>query len=511
MNSFNDFYGTFVGGWRGRFRPWREISILSLVFMELSWVVPWYRSLTRELYAVSTFKAFYVLGGILVLSMMVFRTMNLFRLRVRVRQAVLLFFLFGSVFLGIKTLLYAHESVGFWEAVVQPVEAIISLHDLIPDEFLVAVIILITWWRGISLARTRVSPEDVLEKFQFGFLMLVGFVFINTFSTGQDFGSLLYVYLFGGLLAMGAARVSVLEHLRGGRRNPFNSRWFFGLVFTTGFLVIFTAAVLMIMRGEIGVFSQIVIFLWTGFIILILVISLPAIIALLWLIEQYINRAGNPAQFLIDLVNTLDQLRENLLVMAEQIYVLMENLGIFRFLDFLPRLKPVFFVVILAGVIFVLLIIIGLGLRIAKRGLLSEDESESIISSEKLLEIIGGIIKKQINQIRKSLTSFGDLSQRRKLLAAAKIRRIYSQLMELTEEMGYPRLEAQTPLEFLASLESVFPLYADQIEVITDAYLKVRYGELPETEDEIAAVEAAWKLVQEEGHSKGNNNKMGMG
>ena len=47
-----------------RFKPWREVAILGVIVMELSWVVPWFRSLTPATRAVVPWRAFVVLGGL---------------------------------------------------------------------------------------------------------------------------------------------------------------------------------------------------------------------------------------------------------------------------------------------------------------------------------------------------------------------------------------------------------------------------------------------------------------
>ncbi len=67
--------------------------------------------------------------------------------------------------------------------------------------------------------------------------------------------------------------------------------------------------------------------------------------------------------------------------------------------------------------------------------------------------------------------------------------------MELSASLNNPRPAARTPLEFLPSLENLFPTLKDELGVITAAYLRVRYGELPESRDEIAAVEDAWQRI----------------
>ena len=42
----------------------------------------------------------------------------------------------------------------------------------------------------------------------------------------------------------------------------------------------------------------------------------------------------------------------------------------------------------------------------------------------------------------------------------------------------------------------------EQVSLITQAYLRVRYGELPETRQEVLDVEEAWKQVQNVGKER---------
>jgi hypothetical protein len=90
----------------------------------------------------------------------------------------------------------------------------------------------------------------------------------------------------------------------------------------------------------------------------------------------------------------------------------------------------------------------------------------------------------------------------RQALAAARIRRIYAQLMDLAEKLGVSRPASQTPLEYLPRLQSLFPEESGNVSTITDAYLRIRYGELPELDEEVRKVTQAWKQVQANGRKK---------
>jgi hypothetical protein len=67
--------------------------------------------------------------------------------------------------------------------------------------------------------------------------------------------------------------------------------------------------------------------------------------------------------------------------------------------------------------------------------------------------------------------------------------------MDICDSLGKPRLEAQTPLEFISVLINLFPDYQSEIDMITNAYLDVRYGLLPENPRAVAEIEVAWKRL----------------
>ena len=59
-----------------KIRYWREMAIISLMVMELSWVVPWYRSLTPATYAATIWRVFFVLLGVILLDNLSTRMMK---------------------------------------------------------------------------------------------------------------------------------------------------------------------------------------------------------------------------------------------------------------------------------------------------------------------------------------------------------------------------------------------------------------------------------------------------
>ena len=81
--------------------------------------------------------------------------------------------------------------------------------------------------------------------------------------------------------------------------------------------------------------------------------------------------------------------------------------------------------------------------------------------------------------------------------AAVSILKIYQQMVQLGSEMGHPREKAETPYEYLRTLAQIWPDHRSDVQLITRAYVKVRYGEFPETQEEFEAIKSAWKRVRD--------------
>jgi hypothetical protein len=66
---------------------------------------------------------------------------------------------------------------------------------------------------------------------------------------------------------------------------------------------------------------------------------------------------------------------------------------------------------------------------------------------------------------------------------------------KLAGARGYPRAAAETPYEYRRELYQAFPGQNEDIHRITETYVAVRYGDLPEDPSELLAVRAAWERL----------------
>lgn len=90
----------------------------------------------------------------------------------------------------------------------------------------------------------------------------------------------------------------------------------------------------------------------------------------------------------------------------------------------------------------------------------------------------------------------GRLGLLRDWQTAVSIRRIYRKMLRAADASGYPRLDTETPYEFLKTLTKAWPDNRQEAQLITTAYVRIRYGELPETEQEIQAIKSAWRTLE---------------
>jgi hypothetical protein len=97
----------------------------------------------------------------------------------------------------------------------------------------------------------------------------------------------------------------------------------------------------------------------------------------------------------------------------------------------------------------------------------------------------------------------------RELFTALTIRRIYGQMEKLAGTRGHPRTLSETPYEYQTELRRAFPDLRDDIQCITEAYIAVRYGEIPEDPGELERVRAAWQRLAQSADPKAPLDRSG--
>jgi hypothetical protein len=76
------------------------------------------------------------------------------------------------------------------------------------------------------------------------------------------------------------------------------------------------------------------------------------------------------------------------------------------------------------------------------------------------------------------------------------ILQIYASLVKLAAASGLPRHEAATPYEYVATLHKAFPDSAEEVQLITNAYVHAHYGERSFRPEYVQRVRDAWLTIR---------------
>jgi hypothetical protein len=128
------------------------------------------------------------------------------------------------------------------------------------------------------------------------------------------------------------------------------------------------------------------------------------------------------------------------------------------------------------------------------RELVQAQEQEEAGATPAWREQIASAVGERLERLSFDMPGLRGLRRR---LVARSIRRIYAALTALGAERGYPRPAARTPYEHLRALQQAFPGCEEPVQRITDAYVAVHYGELPESREALQAVRADWEHVRD--------------
>ena len=79
----------------------------------------------------------------------------------------------------------------------------------------------------------------------------------------------------------------------------------------------------------------------------------------------------------------------------------------------------------------------------------------------------------------------------------ASVRQIYRQFLRWAAAAGFPRQQSQTPHEYLYQLAGLLPEAQGDLDLITQQYVRTRYGAWLPTEDELHQLRQSWYNVKQ--------------
>ncbi|MBT4003706.1 MAG: DUF4129 domain-containing protein, partial [Chloroflexi bacterium] len=356
-----------------------------------------------------------------------------------------------------------------------------DLRENLPDSFVIIMIMILTWRAAFNLARYQGIQNGVYGQLKLGIFMFVFFALFTLFFGGDLPFLSLASFSFFTLMAMATSRLALVGYSRGGAKIPFSFQWLGGLTTTALMTIIFALGLGLVFgrdtgRGILSLFGGVakVFYSIIGF------IFLPVLMLVEWWVGD-------------------DQVAPEIL----------DQTRLYEGIIFGPSATPdsisdfggreiVYPIIIWASVLIAVFVIIAGVRKVVKSNRIKNMVNEGDeVSQTSLVEAFRTVIKNPLKAFQEGLESLRE-KYLDNLLASVRIRRIYAKFLNLCIDLDIPRKKAQTPLEFIVVAQEKLSTLNPEMVTITNAYMKVRYGGMPEEDSDIQDVEIAWKTIQEE-------------
>lgn len=353
-----------------------------------------------------------------------------------------------------------------------------------PRELALFVVIAFMWWRGIALAGRGVDYRDTGLRMRLGILLSVFFVAgLAGSQLPWSVTPFVLLFLFASLVSIVLTRVEQLELEHNGRSFPVGPGWLFTILLVAAAVALAAGIIAGLITGEsivavVGWFEP----FWTAtrfalaaIVSILGVLISPLLIALILIVEWFVGLFGDTAALGLE---GLQEAIQNL----QQIPPADEVVGATEaarrdYRQLLTGLTMLFVV---------LLVSLALG-RLYRMARPSAEVQRQSVSP---FESLGppqrpGLGRRLVDR----------LNVFRRWQAAASIRQTYRAMCAAAAARGYPRQESQTAYEYLPTLAKAWPEMQSETLLITEAYNRAHYGELPETAEELQQILAAWKRL----------------
>lgn len=457
-----------------RIRFWAELARLLIIGMEVMLISGWYSGLNAG--QITWAGTALVLGVVILGSHYLARLLNLLHITERRRQVLFGIWILLAVFGSMKLLIFPGQAVNLFHLVTYPFNLFGFGENASTGGFIHLVLVGLLIWRGVALAAQPVSVGQAQRSFQGGIIILLLYGFALGRDTQSGYG-LAFAFLLLGVLAMAFARISAVSDLRGGHAGKFSRDWIAGISGTALLMVAIGVGSGALLGAPLEWGLKAILGLVMGALaILMVVLAYPITWLMSWLVPLL-------ARLLTE---------KPTIQLLDDIKAWMERISN-RPPVFSPELMEIFTASriglrLLAAAAVILIVLLALRFRPLWRPAEISEETANLQANFRWPW------QRRSGKLR--LAAFPGAGR---WLAAAHIRRIYADLMELFKKMHHERPDGVTPHEFLPQMHLVLPDNGAELETITAAYERVRYGQFPETLEEVQAVQRAWEAVRAAG------------
>ncbi len=463
----------------------RALLDFSLVAMETAWISPWF------LFAIRPFApdhpaaplALAVFGALLLIALLV-KGMN--RLNVAPKAVSLLVMALGALsgLLAVRLHLYPIGLTAS-EWVAQFARRIAQISEAIPADLVLLLLVFFLWWRGLTLGNREHTFERIAFSFRAGIALLMWNAALAALVGWRvPILGFAIAFFFFGLLAVGVGRVYDLELQpeSGGKvATPFWLASTLGAIAAVLFLAVIATQLLTV--GHISAVARALAPLWR----ILEAVALLVAQVLAWLLKPLLEwlvrffRSHMPAEFAGPTPAPP--------AMPE-------------FLPQTPVAPPPYLDILKYAVVglFVLGVLALAAFSVRRVRAVAapsgrQEEREIDLDTAPPKPGLLNALRAGWNRAGKWLNLVGEFGLGQRFRAAVSIRWIYANLLRWAAETGHPRKAWQTPYEFLQALTPAFPELGAELQMITEAYVRSHYGELPETEEELQKIRSCWERI----------------
>jgi len=400
------------------------------------------------------------------------------------QRRVLIVALLVTVLVAWRTLFYRPDSLFDLRWLRDFVANLAEINNLLwLRDLSLFLLIAFVWWRGLRLAGKTFTIAGAGLRLRVGGLILAPLVI--WFGNGRlpwSLAPFILLFFLAGLTAVALIRAEEVEQARSGRSASLDPRWVTAVFLSALLIVVMAGLMALLVTGD------------------------PALAAVSWLAPVwtalYLGAAvvGNTLLYLVlPLFKVIGWLMELLIAWLTPFMARLATptpaptTGPLDFPLEVTRAAPTTIsggpgpklITLLLMIAVVLVVTLALG-QLYRRAELAERQSAQTSGFPDRPESPPGLGRRLLHR----------LGLLRNWRTAVSIRRIYQNMCQAAAASGYPRAVAETPYEYLATLALAWPELTPESQLITQAYVKIRYGELPETQAELEQIQAAWKRLE---------------
>ncbi len=470
-----------------RLDPRQEAAHLLAGAMEALWIAPWFAIVLPQARQIPVYGLLAFVVANLLIALLLVRLLDSRGMYENLRQTLFLLLLGLAVLLAAGTVLAPlvgpDTAPVIDENVVEPVQ-VLTLPPILPILALLGLV----WWRGLRLGIVMPTPIRIAFGMRLGILFYLAAAIVPE-AQGAVMASL-SPFFFCGLLGTSLARAISLRET-GGQAVTFGPRWMFFMILAAAVTTLIGFAISAGLSGLdpdaiAGVFQPI----FAAVLLVFTVLMTPLFLVIEAIAEAILNAFGGQLMGNFMQTTPFSNVIEG--TPQQQTGALQDLFNrLQQFFDLFGGVGGCLTIVVL--LIVVAIIVLTLGRR--QRAALPQDEEREDLEGD-ALGGLRGLFQRGLDAMNAMLHAVGQFGLGRDLFAALTIRRAYAQMARLAAKQGYPRPVSQTPYEYQATLLQAFPAVQAEIDAITDAYVRVHYGEVPESADALKRVTDALERIK---------------